>query len=108
MVTTRSTRRTRKPSGGRSGEVDDSAGDQSLPLPARLTCDSCARYIGLYCPTCLQCGARYLAAIQAHTLPLAERRAWWAKALADWVAMGHDAAVLKRLASKEKEHDAAQ
>lgn len=68
-------------------------------------CECCDRKTHQYDPACLQCGGRYLAAIQAHTLPLAERRAWWAKALADWVAMGHDTAALKGLANEASRAD---
>jgi hypothetical protein len=52
----------------------------------------------LHCPTCLWCGARLIARIQALQRPRSEITARCRKVLADWMAMGHDETELRRLA----------
>ena len=51
-----------------------------------------------HCPTCLWCGARLIARIQALQRPRSEVTARCRKVLTDWMAMGHDEAELRRLA----------
>jgi hypothetical protein len=53
----------------------------------------------LYDPACLECGRRYLRAIQQFPADVEWRRNWWKKALADWMAHGHSKAALVAPAS---------
>jgi len=55
-----------------------------------LDCEDCTTGRNLYSPACLQCGARYLRAVQdTRRLPDAEKADWLRKILADWMAFGH-------------------
>ena len=61
-------------------------------------CSNCAYNLNRYNPACLECGGRYLRAIQARPMGKDEKLAWLRKALADWMAMGHDEQRLRELA----------
>jgi hypothetical protein len=63
------------------------------------TCTDCERDLNRYSPACLNCGRRYLAAIEAHPMELSARREWWKKALADWQKYGHAESDLRQPAN---------
>ena len=52
-------------------------------------CEDCTREYPRYSPACLNCGRRYLAAIQARPMPKPEKVTWLRKVLADWKSHGH-------------------
>lgn len=61
-------------------------------------CPDCATDRNLYSPACLNCGGRYLRAIQRLPLTLTVKQAWLRKALADWMVHGHAETRLRDLA----------
>ena len=63
-----------------------------------MSCDLCAGDRNPYSPACLTCGGRYLRAIQRHPK---RSREWLAKALADWMAHGHDESQLRELSKRK-------
>lgn len=65
-----------------------------------MTCKLCPVNANQFDPACMECGGRYLRAIQAIPLTLPVKQAWLRKALADWMAIGgHSETRLRELAA---------
>jgi hypothetical protein len=60
-----------------------------------MSCTDCQRDLNRYCPTCLNCGQRYIRDVKARRMPLEEKQAWLRSILKTWMDFGHAEADLR-------------
>lgn len=65
-----------------------------------MPCEDCSRDLNRFNPACLECGGRYLRAIQKLRIGQDIKREWLRKVLADWMAFGHEESALRELAAR--------
>lgn len=71
-----------------------------------MTCDCCQKDRAFppflrFDPACLWCGARYIKRVRAlKTWPKQDRTDWASQVLADWLALGHSEAEIRRLVAE--------